>query len=257
MKLRVLGCSGGIGIRQPETTALLVDEDILIDAGTGLTQLTLDELAAIDHVFLTHTHLDHIAGLPLLLDSVSSLRQQPVRVYALPEAISALQAHIFNDQIWPDFSSIPCAESPLLRFHPLLPGGETLLRGRRIRLLPVWHTVAATGYWLDSGQGSLAFSGDTGLWPEFWTQLNAITNLRYLLVECAFPNHDCWLAERSQHFCPSLLIEGLKLLQQRCPIGITHLKPGAAALTMNELRQSLPAHCGPLFQLEAGQQLEF
>ena len=35
MRLRVLGCSGGIGGRHLRTTSFLADSDILIDAGTG------------------------------------------------------------------------------------------------------------------------------------------------------------------------------------------------------------------------------
>ena len=44
MKLRVLGCSGGIGARA-RTTSFLVDEDILIDAGTGVEDLSVDDIA--------------------------------------------------------------------------------------------------------------------------------------------------------------------------------------------------------------------
>lgn len=63
MRLRVLGCSGGIGANS-HTTAMLLDEDILIDAGTGVGTLSLDELSKIDHVFVTHAHLDHTAFIP-------------------------------------------------------------------------------------------------------------------------------------------------------------------------------------------------
>ena len=61
MKLTVLGCAGGIGGRERLTTCLLLDDDILLDAGTGLATLDIDALAKIEHVFLTHTHLDHVA----------------------------------------------------------------------------------------------------------------------------------------------------------------------------------------------------
>ena len=80
MKLRVLGCGGGIGGSFVHTTALLVDHDILIDAGTGLTTLTLAEMAQIEHVFITHSHLDHLAALPLMIDSVADVRDRPVTV---------------------------------------------------------------------------------------------------------------------------------------------------------------------------------
>ena len=76
MKLRVLGCSGGIGGTGgfSRTTSLLLDDDILIDAGTGLEDLTVEQLERIDHVFLTHSHLDHVSGLPLMIDSIGARR---------------------------------------------------------------------------------------------------------------------------------------------------------------------------------------
>ena len=73
MKVRVLGCSGAIA-QGCRTTSFLINHNILIDAGTGVGDLTLEEMRRIDHVFLTHSHLDHVAALPLMLDSVSSLR---------------------------------------------------------------------------------------------------------------------------------------------------------------------------------------
>ncbi len=122
MKLRVLGCSGGIGARA-RTTSFLVDDDILLDAGTGVEDLTVEEIAAIDHVFLTHCHLDHVCALPLLVDSTGALRERPVTVHALPETIAALRQHIFNWVIWPDFTEIPHFERPWLVFEPITVGG--------------------------------------------------------------------------------------------------------------------------------------
>ena len=69
MRIRVLGCSGGIGAGS-RTTALLVDDDVLIDAGTGIGDLALEDMDSIRHVFLTHSHLDHVAGLPMLADRI-------------------------------------------------------------------------------------------------------------------------------------------------------------------------------------------
>ncbi|MGB8241848.1 MAG: MBL fold metallo-hydrolase, partial [Azonexus sp.] len=87
MKLRILGCSGGIGGEHLRTTSLLADDDILIDAGTGVGDLPIDELARIDHLFLTHTHLDHIACLPLMIDSVADRRGKPLTVYGIPPVL--------------------------------------------------------------------------------------------------------------------------------------------------------------------------
>ena len=98
MKVRVLGCSGAIA-QGCRTTAFLIEGRVLIDAGTGVGDLTLEEMRQIDHVLLTHSHLDHVAALPLMLDAVSSLRSTPVQVHALPATIAALQAHVFNNVI--------------------------------------------------------------------------------------------------------------------------------------------------------------
>ena len=43
MKVKVLGCSGGIG-GNLRTTGFLVDHDILIDAGTGVSDLLMPKL---------------------------------------------------------------------------------------------------------------------------------------------------------------------------------------------------------------------
>jgi cAMP phosphodiesterase len=118
MKVRVLGCSGAIA-KDCRTTSFLIDDNILVDAGTGVGDLTLDEMRKIDHVFLTHSHLDHIAALPLMLDAVSSLRNVPVQIHALSATIDALRTHIFNDVVWPDFGVIPSADKPFVRFSSM------------------------------------------------------------------------------------------------------------------------------------------
>src|SRR3989344_1486720 len=142
MKIRILGASGGIGA-QARTTSLLVDQDILIDAGTGVGDLTLAELRAIDHVFLTHSHLDHVAMLPFLLDTVGASRRHPVRVYAQETTLVTLRRHLFNGELWPDFSRIPTPEAPFMTYHLLPAGGEVTLNQRRVRSIPVTHAVPA------------------------------------------------------------------------------------------------------------------
>lgn len=168
MKVRVLGCSGAIA-RDCRTTSFLVNQNILIDAGTGVGDLTLDEMCQIDHVFLTHSHLDHVAALPLMLDAVSSLRSQPVQVHALAATIAALQAHIFNNVIWPDFSRIPSAQVPFLQYRPVAEGDVIQVEGALVSVLPAVHTVPAVGYAVQGSKGWWAFSGDTERNPDFCT----------------------------------------------------------------------------------------
>ena len=241
MKLQVLGCDGGIGGSAQRTTALRLDDDILIDAGSGVGDLSLDALAAIGDVFLTHAHLDHIAFLPLLIDALGERRRQPLTVHAPEEVLAALRQHIFNDAIWPDFSRIPSPAQAFMRYRPLAVGEAVVLGGRTITALPVAHTVPAVGYRIDSGRASYVFSGDTGPGPAFWQAVQAIDNLAALIVECAFPDRERALAEVSRHFCPTLLAEALALLQRPCALYITHLKPGLADQTIAEIATVLAA----------------
>ncbi|QRM20557.1 MBL fold metallo-hydrolase [Dechloromonas sp. TW-R-39-2] len=239
MKLRILGCSGGIGGRSQRTTAMLLDQDILIDAGTGAADLSIAELSMIDHVFLTHSHLDHIASLPLMIDTVADRRNKPLVVYGTEAVLTILRNHIFNWAIWPDFSEIPTPEAPFMRFQSIERGQTIDLGGRQITALPAEHTVPAVGYRLDSGEASLVFSGDTGVCDAFWRVVNRIPNLRHLIIECAFSNREQQLALVSKHLCPNMLATELQKLERECEIHITHLKPGQIELTMEEIETCL------------------
>lgn len=239
MKVRILGCSGSIGGRHLRTTSMLVDQDVLVDCGTGVGDLSIAELAQIDHVFLTHSHLDHIACLPLMVDTVGDMRNRPLTVHATEATLEILRAHVFNWAVWPDFTEIPSAEKPFLRYETIRVGAVVELDGRRITPLPANHTVPAVGYRLDSGRGSLVFSGDTGPCPEFWAAVNKVTNLRTLIIETAFSNRERRLATISKHLCPSMLADELANLEQPADIFITHLKPGQIELTMQEIEDGI------------------
>jgi ribonuclease BN (tRNA processing enzyme) len=237
MKVRVLGCSGGIG-GNLHTTAFLLDHDVLIDAGTGVNELSLTELSKIDHIFITHSHLDHIACIPLLLDSVGFMRERPITLYARMETLEILKTHIFNWKIWPDFSEIPTAQHPFMRYQEMALGETINLNGRKITTLPANHVVPAVGYHLDSGAHSLVFSGDTTTNDALWNAVNQISNLRYLIIEAAFSDSERDLAILSKHLCPSLLTEELNKFTGKAELFITHLKPGEMELIMDEINHS-------------------
>ncbi|HEX5538324.1 MAG TPA: 3',5'-cyclic-nucleotide phosphodiesterase [Methylophilaceae bacterium] len=237
MKITILGCSGGIGSHL-RTTAMLVDDDILIDAGTGVGDLSIDQLTLIDNIFVTHSHLDHIACLPFLLDTVMGRRTSPVTLHALAETIHALKTHIFNWKIWPDFNAIPDASQPLLQYSAIRLGETTIINDRGITALPVNHVVPAVGYLLDSGKNSLVFSGDTTVCDAFWQQVNQIDNLKYLIIETAFGNSEIALARVSKHLCPSMLFDELAKLERPAEVYITHLKPGEGEEIMQEIALS-------------------
>ena len=237
MRLRVLGCSGSIGGQQNRTTSFLVDQDVLIDAGTGVGDLSLAELTLIDHIFITHSHLDHVDSIAFFLDSVGALRPKPVTVYTTKPTIDILKKNLFNWDIWPDFTVIPTPEEPWLRYQEIVVGEVITLGGRKITVLPAIHTVPAVGYQLDSGKNSLVFTGDTGPNDGLWEVVNKIDNLKFLIIETAFSDKERRLAELALHLCPSMLAEELAKLELRPEVYITHLKPSEIELTMQEIEE--------------------
>ena len=262
MKVRVLGCSGAIA-KDCRTTSFLIGDSILIDAGTGVGDLTLEEMGKIDHVFLTHSHLDHIAALPLMLDAVSSLRRSPVQIHALPATISALQAHVFNNVIWPNFGEIPSQAAPFLQYQPFWTGDVLIVDAIAIEVLPARHTVPAVGFAVRGTTGWWVFSGDTERNPLFWDRVNAL-QVAYLVIETAFSNRERDLARRSLHLAPDTLAQELKHISpaSRYPIYITHTKPSETGLIMDEIcafDRAPPAGHGSVHDirwLQAGQVLE-
>jgi ribonuclease BN (tRNA processing enzyme) len=236
MKLRILGCSGGIG-GDLRTTSMLLDDDILIDAGTGVGDLSIEELSRIDHVFLTHSHLDHVTSIPFMVDSVGWMRDRPIIVHAIEPTLEILRQHLFNWKLWPDFTQIPDAQKPFLCYEAVTLGKTVDLNGRKLTPLPANHVVPAVGYRLDSGRASLVFTGDTTVHDPLWSEINKIENLRYLIIETAFCNRERELAIASKHLCPSMLAQELAKLKRKADVYITHLKPGEADLTMQEIMQ--------------------
>ena len=238
MELRVLGCSGGIGA-DLSTTSLLVDNDILIDGGTGISELSLEEMSAIRHIFVTHSHLDHIAGIPMLLDSVFERISAPVVVHAREETLQVLKDHIFNWQVWPDFSCLPSAERPALRFEAMSPGERITVANRKIEMIAVNHVVPAAGYRVQNGAGSFAFSGDTTSNDQFWAALNEHDRLDLLIVESAFADEDRELSAKAHHYCPRLLADDLKKLRHSPRLFLTHLKPGQEDTIVEQCRRQI------------------
>lgn len=240
MRIRVLGCSGGIGAGA-RTSALLVDDDVLIDAGTGIGDLDLGDLDSIRHVFLTHAHLDHIAGLPMLADSIFEEDfDTPLTVYAREETLRAVQAHLFNGVIWPDFSVLPSPENPMLRYHACSPGDTITIGHRDFYAVDVVHTVPSLGFTVRNSGGVFAVSGDTKTNETLWPVLNACDDLKVLVIEVSFPDEMQGLAEDAGHYTPASLTDDLKRLHHEPEIWLTGMKPGEEERIFEQVRMAAP-----------------
>jgi len=264
MQIRVLGCSGSIAAGS-RTTSFLLDGTVLIDAGTGVGDLTLAEMARIDHILVSHSHLDHVLAIGLLADSVTrrrhTERRPPVRVHALAATLAALRTHIFNGVIWPDFTRLPSAAEPVLELVAIEVGQVLETGEHRIEVLPASHTVPAVGYAVlgtaaggGGSSGAWVYTGDTGPNAALWARL-ATLQVDALVIETAFRDDEHELAGISKHLCPAMLKSELAQLGRPMDVYITHIKPGEVDAVMAEIG----AHDSPhrIQALVSGQLMEF
>jgi ribonuclease BN (tRNA processing enzyme) len=257
MNIRVLGCSGSIAAGS-RTTAFLLDDDVLIDAGSGVGDLSLEALARIDHILISHSHLDHVLSIGLLADSVLRIRKAagrpPIQVHALGATLEALKAHIFNNVIWPDFTRLPSAEQPVLAFRRFDVGDVLTLKGRRIEVLPALHTVPACGFAVIPPEGGAwVFTGDTAPNPALWARLRSLP-VASLVIETAFSDEEVGLAELSRHLSPSMLARELgQLGSKNTEVYITHIKPGEVERVMSEIARA--GLVNSLSALQTGQEI--
>lgn len=250
MKLRVLGCSGGIGLGL-NTTSLLLDDSVLIDCGTGLGDLSLEEMSKLQHVFITHSHLDHIALLPMLLDTIyDHLVERPLTLHCKQETFDILAKHIFNWDVWPNFFELPNKETPVIVYESMQPGDCIEFQDKIIKMAEVNHVVPASAYIFNNGQASLAFSGDTFINDSLWEALNEEARVDAIIVECGFTNEDENIGRDAKHYYPNALAADLNKLKHRPKLYISHLQPGKEEEIIQQLKSAIADF--EVYQLSSG-----
>ncbi|MFZ4855833.1 MAG: 3',5'-cyclic-nucleotide phosphodiesterase [Desulfuromonadaceae bacterium] len=222
MRLRVLGCSGS-SYPGHQSPAFLIDDNLLVDAGTVSAVLNEEEQNLIEAVLITHPHLDHIKGLAGLAENLLITGSSRfIHVYGLEAVLDILKKHLFNGLIWPDFGIIPDESAPIIRWKILEPYKSTVVCGYTVFPVPVSHTVPASGFLISSRNARMLFTGDTGPTEAIW---HHATELSLLVVEVSFPDSLEELALRSGHLTPRLLkIELGKLPDTPRRIMVMHLK---------------------------------
>lgn len=239
MKVRVLGCSGGIA-KDLRTTTFLLNDEILFDAGTGVGELSLDDMLSIKHVVLTHAHLDHVCGLALMLASIYDDMPPPITVYAPPPVLMVLKISLYNWQLWPDFSELPYGGTPILQFKALEPEktGE-IVSDITVHPVMLSHTVESFAYIIKDKQTTICFCGDTGPTEKVWQVLNDMGGADHLFIEASYPNDNDVLALQSGHYTPALLATDLEKLQHKPKVHIHHIKPGCEEVVIQQCNELL------------------
>jgi ribonuclease BN (tRNA processing enzyme) len=236
MKIKVLGCSGAEfpGHNPP---GFLLDERILFDAGSLTNVLDAKRQAKIEYVFVTHSHLDHVKGIPFLADSIAFGKYwHRVNIFSIPSVIRALKKNLLNGSIWPDFTSIPGLTDSILKLMELKAGQPLKIGNYTITAYRVNHSVPAVGYLVkDRGEKRFFYTGDTGPSDLTWNQLRE-DGIDCLIIEVSFPDRMEEVAIKTGHLTPKLLRGALSTISPR-RVYVTHLKPRYLKETQRELRK--------------------
>ncbi len=238
MRLRVLGCHGA-ELSNHETCGFLINGSVLLDAGTICTSLTLSEQRKIRYVLISHIHVDHIKGLPFLSENlIGEKGQRPIVVISMRKVLDGLRRHLFNDQIWPDFTKLPNGQNPIFRLRAIREGETIKVDGLSVKAFEVNHTVPCAGFLIREKNSSLLYSGDTYKTEKIWKTAAKTADLKAAMIETSFPNALQDLAVKSKHLTPNLLFEEFsKIGKPHLPLYIYHMKPRYLEAIRRELKQ--------------------
>ena len=236
MKIKLVGSSVADVNKHQFAMSYLVNETVAIDAGCIGCISSLDEQSRIQHVFLSHSHIDHTASLPLFLDNVYKPRPDCPTVYGSQAVLESLRADIFNDRLWPDFIRLSSEESPFLMLVEIESGQTVELDDLNITVVALDHVVPTHGFIVGDENASVAIITDTSPVDEIWRTANRAPNLKAIFLEACFPNSMAWLAEKSKHLTPEQFGEVYRKLNAEIPVIAVHIKPPFFDQVVSELR---------------------
>ena len=206
--------------------SIVIDDLVAIDAGCLAFSCTDLQRRQVRDVILTHPHLDHIAGLPLFIDDLFATLTVPIRVHAVREVIDILERDVFNWSVYPRFSDLMNKHGRVVEYHEFKAGSEIAVEHLTITSVAVNHKVSALGYVISDGKVTVGITGDTAETDDIWSAFNAVSDLKAVLVECAFPNEMSELAAVSDHLTPQKLERELqKFDNAECEIYVINMKP--------------------------------
>ncbi len=241
MLLEILGCHGG-SVPKRRLPSFLINGHVLLEAGSVTSALPLGAQAGIEHVLISHAHLDHTVGLAFLVDNIQSTqtaagRNAAVTAASIAPVVDDLRSYCFNNRLWPDFTKLPTPEDPALRLQTLREREPVEFGSLTVVPVPVHHAVPATGFIIHDGTAGLVFSGDTGPTDEIWKVAREFKGIHAIIVETAFPNRLEDLATISGHFTPALLQREMDKMPDAPPLWVYHIKPAHFEETSEELER--------------------
>ncbi len=239
MKFRVLGCSGG-QVPGYNLSSYLINDSLLIDAGSTTAVLGLEAQQKIKNILITHVHLDHVMGLATMADNLFGRCKTSINIWGINEVIAGLKSSLFNDAVWPDFTQITDEAQPwpVLTFHSLPEEEPVPIGDSTVTMVRVNHIVPSAAFFIENKKKTLLHVGDTGPTEKVWSLARRRKNLRTVVLEASFPNRLHELADMSRHLTPhTLALEAEKLGRPSVPILVTHLKPQYRKEIIDDLKK--------------------
>jgi HD-GYP domain-containing protein (c-di-GMP phosphodiesterase class II)/phosphoribosyl 1,2-cyclic phosphodiesterase len=225
--IKVLGAYGSKA-KDFGTSSFYLNSKNMIDAGNILAGLE-EKSAEIEHIWITHSHLDHILDIAYIIDNYYADVKKTIVIHALAETIQMIKEHFFNNLIWPDFSNIPlsnndgmCIEYAVVELDIEYKISDV----ESIKAFKTDHTVASCGYIYTKNEKSILITADTYSLSNIIDILNNDKKITTAIIECSFPSNLDILAKESKHLTPKLLKDNLNNLQRDdINICINHIKP--------------------------------
>lgn len=235
MKIRIIGSAARDPAVRQYVSSYVINDCVAIDAGSlGLYGSPQDQ-ACVDHVFLTHSHADHCASLPLFLENRYGLAPQCPVIYGSAHTLDSLQKHAFNDVVWPDFIKLSAETRPFLRVQALEAEKTVEAAGLRITPVAVHHAVPTVAYVVSNGQATVIFAADSGPTERLWELARQLPSLQGVLLEASFPNSMQGLADISLHLTPQTFAGEVAKLPPSTRVMAVHIKVAYREKVVQEL----------------------
>lgn len=236
MRIRLLpsACSESASSHQL-LTSILVNDTVAIDAGSLGFFATLAEQRKVRHLFISHSHIDHIASLPIFLENVYTPDDESVTVWGSDTVLETLQRDLFNDRIWPDFIRLSRECPPFLRLERLEEGKTVEIDGVRLTPVSVDHVVPTFGFLVEEPGAAVVIVSDTGPTQGIWDRANRLPNLQAVFLDASFQDSYSGLAQVSEHLTPSLFAAETAKLQQDARFFAIHIKATQYSQVVKEL----------------------
>jgi ribonuclease BN (tRNA processing enzyme) len=204
MKVVILGSSGSDPGARQYVSSYLINDSIAVDAGCLGFYGSPEQQARVEHVLLTHAHMDHTTSLPIFIENAWTPSPDCPCIYGSPQTLDSIQRSIFNNEVWPDFVALSETMPPFLRLKTLQPEVSVDIAGLTVTPVPVDHTIPTFAYVVQSGGTAVIFGADSAPTTRLWEVARATPGLRAVFLEASFPNRLSSLAQVSRHLTPEL-----------------------------------------------------